>query len=136
MIAFRVEGTPVPKARPRFTKFGRTYTPKRTKVYERLVAQHAQIAMVGKPKLEGALGLVVTAFMGMPVRWSIAKKNAAIRGEVAPAAKDLDNIVKAISDAMNGVVYADDRQIAEIRAAKKYSTGPCVTVSVFELRRG
>ena len=31
---------------------------------------------------------------------------------------DLDNYLKAISDAMNGIVYADDRQIARIEAER------------------
>lgn len=34
---------------------------------------------------------------------------------------DLDNLVKLVLDALNGVAYADDSQIVRIHAFKKYS---------------
>lgn len=37
MISFTIEGVPVPKGRPRFTRSGHTYTPDTTRKYEALV---------------------------------------------------------------------------------------------------
>ena len=44
----------------------------------------------------------------------------AMRDEEWPSVKrpDLDNIVKAVTDGMNGVVYQDDVQVAQCRAFK------------------
>ena len=33
---------------------------------------------------------------------------------------DLDNLVKAVKDALNGVAYADDSQIVAVVASKQY----------------
>ena len=48
---------------------------------------------------------------------------------------DVDNVVKAISDAMNGVVYRDDGQVATVDAVKLYAAagaGGFVEVAVRE----
>jgi Holliday junction resolvase RusA-like endonuclease len=48
MITFRVDGTPVPKGRPRFARRGKfvsTYTDKSTLQYEDLIADSAKRAM-------------------------------------------------------------------------------------------
>jgi Holliday junction resolvase RusA-like endonuclease len=45
---------------------------------------------------------------------------------------DLDNIVKAITDGMNGVVYEDDSQIVSLHATKVYGTDAMVEVMVTE----
>ena len=45
---------------------------------------------------------------------------------------DLDNVVKAVLDALNGVVYRDDAQVVNLVATKRYATEPRVEVYVFE----
>jgi Holliday junction resolvase RusA-like endonuclease len=37
---------------------------------------------------------------------------------------DLDNLVKALADALNGVAYEDDSQIYSLKAKKLYSQEP------------
>lgn len=41
---------------------------------------------------------------------------------------DLDNLVKLVKDALNGVAYVDDSQVAHLRAEKLY--GPTAYTSV------
>ena len=48
MIGFTIEGAPVPKGRPRFTRTGHTFTPAKTRQYEALVTARAREAMIGK----------------------------------------------------------------------------------------
>ena len=36
---------------------------------------------------------------------------------------DLDNLVKSVSDGLNGVAFRDDSQITELRAIKQYHSG-------------
>jgi Holliday junction resolvase RusA-like endonuclease len=55
-------------------------------------------------------------------------------GEIYPQVKpDLDNVMKAVLDALNGVVYADDSQVINLVATKRYSTDPRVEVYVHEV---
>ena len=46
---------------------------------------------------------------------------------------DLDNVVKLILDAINGIVFADDKQVVSISASKAYSDTPRTTVQTTEI---
>jgi Holliday junction resolvase RusA-like endonuclease len=43
---------------------------------------------------------------------------------------DIDNLVKFLFDALNGIVWADDSWIYEISAVKRYSTRPRTVIKV------
>ena len=45
---------------------------------------------------------------------------------------DLDNVVKAVQDALNGVIYKDDAQIVSLHATKKYDMSPGIEILVKE----
>jgi len=50
---------------------------------------------------------------------------------------DLDsNLNKAICDAMQGIVFVNDSQIAAISASKKYGHTPCVKVRISKILNG
>lgn len=130
-LKFTVHGNPVPKARPRVTRTGHAYTPKPTADYERLVAMLAKEAMKGLCPTGKAIVLIVKAYFGIPKSWTKAKKQQALYGQLHPMKRpDLDNCIKAIQDAMNGIVYKDDSQIVEISASKRYSAVPRVDVVI------
>lgn len=133
IINFTVPGEPVAKARARsFVRNGHVahYTPEKTARYENLVRLAAQQAMAGRSPIEGPVRLTVVAILGIPVSWSLKKQRAAAVGEVLPTKKpDLDNILKAIKDGMNGVTWRDDAQVVQVVASKAYGQpGVCVTV--------
>ena len=47
---------------------------------------------------------------------------------------DLDNLMKAIKDALKGVCYRDDSQIISVTATKKYtSLNPGVAIEIMEV---
>ena len=46
---------------------------------------------------------------------------------------DIDNAIKAIADALNGVAYYDDSQIVYIEATKHYAEKPQTVVTLWEL---
>ncbi len=108
-IEFIIPGHVVPKQRPRgvplmrdgrpILKDGRpiitTYTAKETKVFEASVAMLARAAMSGRSPLGGDVAVTV-----------------ALHGQGRRG--DLDNKFKSITDAMNGIVYVDDRQIRRL----------------------
>ena len=134
VLHFHIAGPVQGKARPRATiRNGRPhiYTPTKTEKYEHRLAQHAQIAMRGRPPYEGPLELHVEVGCECPKSWSKAKRARALLGFIRPTVKpDASNIAKAIEDAMNKIVYEDDVQIVDLRVKKYYTERPFVTVTV------
>lgn len=110
------------KARPRATynpHIGRSiiYTPDQTARQEDDLQIWARDAMQGRPLHEGPLMLRVRAFYAPPKSWS-GRKAAAALGTPKTSKPDIDNVVKLIKDALNGVVWVDDAQVAWIDAGK------------------
>lgn len=137
MIAFTIPGAPQGKGRPRVGKVGahaRMFTPAKTVAYEGLIAHAAQQAMAGAPLLEDAAACNVFIDAPVPASWSQKKQRAALAGEVLPTTKpDADNVVKAIFDGCNGVLWRDDVQVVDLRVRKRYSATPCVRVEVWRV---
>ncbi len=132
MIIFTIDGEPKGKGRPRFTKSGNTYTPKETSEYETLAA----IAYKSKSKGEYfdkdvQIRMVIVAYYSIPKTVSKKKCEQMVLTEIRPQKKpDLDNVIKIIMDALNGVAYHDDAQIVSVEAHKFYSLHPRVEVAV------
>jgi len=71
--------------------------------------------------LTGALKLEVLCVYAIPPSWPRWKQEAARLGLVwKTTTPDHDNLVKQISDALNGHAYADDAQIVQDRMGKRY----------------
>lgn len=71
--------------------------------------------------MEGAVYMVIKAYLPIasskPKRW----QDAAIVGAIRPTVKpDADNLAKQVLDVMNGVFFADDRQIVSLVVEKHY----------------
>lgn len=132
--SFTVPGEPVGKARPRVTKRGITYTPRKTAEYERLV----RLCYVSKAHcalpLKGPIAMSVEAVFGIPHSATKAERARRESGMEAPQKKpDADNILKACADALNGLAYEDDKQICKALVTKRYCrTGeePHVTITL------
>jgi Holliday junction resolvase RusA-like endonuclease len=110
MIEFILPIDPVAKGRPRFDRRGIARTPEKTRRFERSVAllsrKHAP-----KEPITGAVELRLTFLMkapGRPVR-------------PYPSTCDLDNLIKGVSDSLNGIMWVDDVQVTKVTAEKVYS---------------
>lgn len=123
--------SPVAKARPRFTKSGRVYTPAATVNFEN------QLKWVFKKNkysiepfnelLSGPLWVRIVIYLDRPR----TSKNK--HPHVKP---DVDNFSKAILDAMNGLIWHDDAQICELQAVKMYDLAtrtPRILLEVMQL---
>jgi Holliday junction resolvase RusA-like endonuclease len=63
--------------------------------------------------------LVMTIMFYLPRPKSLPKR------VIYPITKpDLSNCLKAIEDALNGIVFVDDSRLVEIRMAKRYDAAP------------
>lgn len=136
-IEFLVPGEPKGKGRPRAAKTPRgvrMYTPAATKTYEQAVKAAAEPAMAGRAPLTGPLELTLRVVMPVPASWSRKRKAAALAGLELPAKKpDLDNILKAICDGLNGTAWTDDALVVDAIARKRYGAVPGVFVRVEQL---
>ena len=112
-VYFEVLGDPVPKARARTVrKGGRTwsFTPKKVVLWENLVKTEAEKHF--KKPLMGPIMVSMIFYLNRP---------ASRRVEVwVPTTPDLDNLEKAVLDALNGVAYEDDRYVVAKNGQKKY----------------
>ena len=112
-----IPGSPVAKGRPRVvrTKDGRTmtYTPKTTAEYQAFVRMMASQDAPEEP-WDGPVAINLRFCIERPKSVKPNKRPLPI---VKP---DLDNLEKAILDALNGVWYTDDSRIVRKVSEKKY----------------
>lgn len=130
-LQFTVLGRPRGKGRPRFGN-GRTYTDKQTLEYERLIATRAAEAMPCAA-VETPVSVRIVVYKGIPASWSKTRRQRAMMGGEIPGKPDLDNVAKAVLDALNGVAYVDDVQVVKLAVSKHYSNEPRIEVSVREM---
>jgi Holliday junction resolvase RusA-like endonuclease len=132
LVAFDVPGEPHGKARPRFVRStGHAYTPTATRLYEASIGYMARRAMAGLSWFLGPVALAVDAIFSVPASWSNTKKQQALTGIVRPTGKpDADNIVKAVGDALNEIVWRDDSQVVDCRIRKFYGAAPMLRITI------
>jgi Holliday junction resolvase RusA-like endonuclease len=109
MIEIVFPFAPVAKGRPRMGR-GRVYTPEKTRRFEQDVKLWASKQWRAKP-LTGPVKVKVWFYLPKP------KKPKCAHPISRP---DLDNYLKALLDALNGVLWADDSQCDDIHAIKCY----------------
>ena len=69
--------------------------------------------------------------MPIPASWPKKAKAAALAGQVAASSKpDLDNMVKAVFDGLNGIAWIDDKQVIEESSRKMYGEEPRIEITV------
>lgn len=110
MPTFTIPGKPFAWKRPRFNRrTGSTYNDATQDAYYSTVGSIAARTVSGP--IEGPVRLVIAATFAMPKSWS-KKKRAAMAGRPHTQKPDLSNIVKAVEDGANRILYRDDSQIA------------------------
>jgi len=130
-ITIRLGGVPKGKGRPRFVRAtGHAFTPAATRSYEAALRLAAQDVMGDRAPLSGPLRVIVAASFAIPRSWSKRKRLDALVGTLRPTVKpDLDNLLKCL-DALNGVVFDDDKQVVDATVLKTYADRPELTVQV------
>ena len=131
LVTVRLAGEPQGKGRPRFARAsGRAYTPAATRSYEDALRYAGQQAMGLRKPIEGPLAITITAAMPIPASRSQKWKAAAIAGTERPTVKpDFDNLAKVV-DALNHIVWIDDKQVVSALILKTYSERPALTIEV------
>lgn len=133
-VRFRVPFAPTAwqRAGVRWTHQGpRHFTQEATREWEATVGLYARKAMAGLAPIQGPVELQLTFDLPIPLTWPQWKRAAAARGEIAATSKpDLDNLEKAVKDAMNGIAWGDDCQVVKTTKIKRYAMTPGVDVEL------
>ena len=133
-VSFFVPGQPVAQGRPRFTTWRvgeanrvKVYDPQKSVVWKdhvrRCAKEHACVLR------EGPLAMTLRFIMHRPAnikrgqRWHLKRP-------------DVENLAKAVMDALAELVYEDDKQVVKLVATKEYGARPGVRVRVEEMRDG
>lgn len=121
-IRFRIEGTPKAWRRPRFNRTtGAIFTASQDQTWRDSIWGQA---MPFAPKvncLDWPVRLDLVFYFPIPKSLS-AKKRSALQGQPHCGRPDLDNLLKAVVDALTGPFWFDDKQIYEMHIGKLYST--------------
>ena len=135
--SFTVPGEPRGKGRPRFSKTGHTYTDTETKAYEQKIVAYYRMAHKGFRFPDTAfLSVSVTAYLPIPKSATKADRAGMEARVILPSRKpDVDNIEKAVLDAMNGVAYKDDARVCRTSCAKFYGAEPRLEITISDVRR-
>ena len=137
-ISFTIPGRVKGKGRPKFARRGRfitAYTPADTMSCEAMVKSFASQAMAGRTPFQGPLALDVTVTLNTPQSWSKKRKAEAFYVTGKP---DVDNVVKLIGDALNGIVWGDDSQLSDVNIRRRYNdhAPESVEVKIFTPGKG
>ena len=124
MIHIVVPGAIVPWKRARRRRFPNgavtTFTDRNVEAYHAVVRMAAERAMAGRSPLDGPLELSMLAVFEVPASWSGKRRREALSGALAKVTKpDLENSIKGAQDAMQSIVYRDDRQIVSYGSCSK-----------------
>lgn len=140
-VTFHVPGKPQGKSRAktfRTNGITRTVTPERTVLYENLIKDQYMHHSEGVYLDSGTpVTLRIVARFLPPKSGSKITQKRMLEGEILPLKKpDMDNIVKVVADALNGVAYHDDTQVVLVVAKKVYSAMEGLDITVEEYING
>lgn len=133
-VVIRVLGAPAPKGSPRVFTRGRDGAPlksprvikdgPRTEAWHSIVAYTAQSAMVGRVPFVGVALRVSAIFRLRRPQGHYSKKTGQLlrSAPMYPSVKpDLDKLVRATMDPLEGVVFDGDSRIVETLSRKLYA---------------
>lgn len=134
-IKFTIPGEPQGKGRPRATRSGVVFTPKKTRQYEnRVKAEYFDQCRCYKFPDDALLDMQIIAFYGVAKSDTKKVRQWKLDGQKRPNKKpDMDNVIKCVADALNEVAYHDDTQIVDCQVRKFFSENPRVEVTITEV---
>ena len=124
-ITFYVAGDPVPQPRPRVSTrggFARAYVPAKHPVHAYRQAVQLSAVAAGAQTHADPVEVVIDAVFLRPKSHK--------KGATTQPRQDVDNVAKAVLDALTGVAWADDRQVRRLVIEKSYGPEARTTVRI------
>jgi crossover junction endodeoxyribonuclease RusA len=133
-----VLGEPAPQgSKTRLPSGGMREANAATRPWRATVAAAAVEAIGERPQLVGPLELRAVFVFARPAsHWGTGRNLQRLKPSAPayrPSKPDLDKLLRAIGDALTGIAFRDDAQLAVIRAEKHYGTPPCAHIEVSEI---
>ncbi len=125
LVSFTAHGVAAPQGSK--NQFGGESS-KRVKPWREDIARAAGEAMEGIELARGPVGLAINFFFVRPKSHYGTGANESIVKATAPTKPigrntgDIDKLVRAVADALTGIVYEDDSQIQMLMAQKQWGT--------------
>ena len=125
LIEIEIRGKPTSQKRHRHTNKGFTYDPSKSEKGDFIVLLHKYAP---KQPLRGEIVLQAYFYLPRPKSHYRTGKYADILKDNIPlyckTRPDLDNYLKFVMDACNGVIWKDDSQVVYVTMSKSYSLIP------------
>jgi Holliday junction resolvase RusA-like endonuclease len=132
-IVITIPGEMRGKGRPRFSVqggFAKAYTDAKTANMETWVKACA-IGSAPPAPLDGPLELAVDIVVAVAPSWPKRRREDALAGQIFPTNKpDLDNCLKLVADALNGIIWQDDKQLVRMVASKRFGLAPQTVLTI------
>ncbi|MBR0647539.1 RusA family crossover junction endodeoxyribonuclease [Plastoroseomonas hellenica] len=136
MIIITIPGAMRGKGRPRFSTRGgipRAYADAKTASAETWIRACA-IEQAGATPIVAPVAVEIAILVAIPASWPKRKRAHALSGALWPTGRpDLDNCIKLIANALNGILWRDDHQIVRLVASKRYAEHAETRLTVAEV---
>lgn len=130
-VVYTLYVRPFGKQRPQWNRHsGRPFTPEKTREFEKQVADASREYFIAP--FIGPVRLRISFVFEPPKSWSQQKYQERINTPHTQR-PDADNLYKAVADALNGVAYTDDEQVAHAEVWKVWGPQDKIVISVEEI---
>lgn len=132
MHVFKIPLEAVPQGRPRFVN-GHAVDPPKSRAFKEELLTLLQAGNCYSYNYESR-PLECPVKSPVSVRIEIYRPASKFpkSGVISPKYGDIDNLVKPIFDAMNGVIWKDDRQVFELEVKKYLANKPMIIIRIYE----
>lgn len=127
IVVLHIPDKPIPATRPRYSSGGRVYNPRARKQTELQLRLQESLG-------EDWVPLKQPIAVELQFRYGLTKTDRAEKRKIREPRRmspDLDNLAKFILDAMNGVVYTDDRWVSTLYCSKIYAPENETIVTIY-----
>lgn len=118
---FVYEGELVAKERPRKGNNGKFFTPKRTRDFEKAVAEWGKLCLAGRDPFPYPIRVRLHIYEPTMDPDKVLHSQCGLTYAVD---KDIDNFAKSILDGLNGVMWKDDGQLCDLNIVREFSHEP------------
>ena len=137
-IQLKFEIKPMAKQSFRTTRTGNKYLDASVIKYRKAIRNMAIAQMRNQKaeRIEGAVNMNIIYAFRRPKSLSKKERNEIDGGKTVPKTTkpDIDNLTKAILDALNGIAWNDDAQVSEIKAKKIWSKQDQIEVKIMQIK--
>jgi len=137
-IKLEFDVKPMAKQSFRTTRTGQKYLDASVIKYRKAIRNMAILQMRKQKaeKIEGAVNMNIVYSFRRPKSLNKKERNEIDSGKSIPKTTkpDIDNLTKAILDALNGIAWKDDAQVAQINIQKIWSTKDQIEIEIWETK--